>query len=152
MKTANHFACLVFVLLASFAANKVCAEDSNIEIPAGLSVQRTVRVEKLSQLKGEPGVVIVLQNPGTFYVGGLYWVLWVGGKPYAEGLCEIPKLEKLEASNNTTRCFTLSAAAWEKLPDAAPLFLTWGKSEPKKGALPFAKLDKKKLEDAVKRP
>ena len=138
-------------LLAFFVAQEIRAEDSNIEVPAGLSVQRIVRVEKLPQLKGQPGVVIVLHNPGSFYIGGLYWVLWAGGKSYAEGACGVPALEKQEA-NNSTRCFTLSAAAWEKLPQDAPLFLTWGESAPQKGSTPFGKLDKKKIEEPAKRP
>ena len=126
-------------------------KEENAFDTSQVTVQRIVRAAKLPQAKGEPGVVIVLHNPQTFYIGGLYWVLWAGGKPYAEGTCDLAKLDKQHAGENKTRCFTLSAAAWEKLPQGAPLFLTWGESAPQGDSLPLAKLDKKKIEDADRR-
>ncbi len=49
-----------------------------------VTVKRIYRAKSRRPANSRPAVIIKLFNPDHFYVAGLYWVLWVGDKPYDE--------------------------------------------------------------------
>jgi hypothetical protein len=117
-------------------------------------VRKIVRVEKHPSFDGKPAIVIELHNPDAFYVGGLYWALWVGDKvfrPAGHGHIDLKQLTKVQQDELLKQIaelhlefYALSEAEWDAVKDGAPLALSWGDSDYKRHSL--GKLDKSRLQ------
>jgi hypothetical protein len=118
-------------------------------------VGKIVRVEKHPSFDGKPAIVIELYNPDVFYVGGLYWALWIGDQvlmPAGHGHIDPKQLTKeqqdelfKEIAGLHIEYYAVSEQAWDAIKDGAPLALTWGNSRDSKRH-GLGKLDKSKLQ------
>jgi hypothetical protein len=119
-------------------------EPVSIYGPGSTDVSR-VRVQQIRRVDASvsgnagPGVEIELvSSGGEFYVGGLYWVLWIGDTHAIESRC---------GPDGRHLCFFFSQAVWNQLPMGAPLRLTWGEGD-RERVQPFAQLDKTLLDES----
>ena len=130
---------------AAFAAHSKVTPTSHPFSTDRVTVKRIYRAK--ASADRERVVIIKLFNPDHFYVGGLYWVLWVGDKPYDERQCvnetDSPSEQDMrESSTNQTRCFFVPERHWKEFRQGDPLFLTWGRLRAA-GQWPFGRLDKR---------
>ena len=92
------FLLLLITVTGPLGAASVAAESQNASLDTGagvparnevartthpfstdrVTVKRIYRAKSHRPADGGPAVIIKLLNPDHFYVGGLYWVLWVG--------------------------------------------------------------------------
>jgi hypothetical protein len=117
-------------------------------------VGKILRVEQHPSFNNKPAIVIELYNPDAFYVGGLYWSLWIGGKVLKPAgfahinqkqLTKEQKAELLEEiASLHAEAYALSEQDWDAILDGAPLALTWGDSKDSKSHS-LGKLDKSML-------
>jgi hypothetical protein len=100
---------------------------------------RSIRyVEKVHELKGEPGIEIQLQNTERFHMGDLDWSLQIGDLKL--------RGPRGRSADHRSLTYVLNLDDWNKLRDGAPLYLTWGTFDAKqKSVQPFAYLNKKEL-------
>ena len=115
-----YFLALIFITAFVFP---VYSQRSGAEI----TVKSIRQLPKVKERANKTFVLIELEtsNPKGFYVGGLYWCLYIGN---LTGIGETT-FTGTEVSRGGTRLFLVAEADWKKLKNGDPMVLTWGCSD-----------------------
>lgn len=88
----------------------------------------------------KPAIEVEIVSPNGWYVGGWFWVLWIGEIASRENVCAAGEV-------GAVKCFQFNAEDWGRLRQGDPLVLTWGESAQERDhTIPFAYLDKTQLD------
>ena len=115
---------IIFVLCLVYAV------DGQIKLVGEITVNSIRRVPKSKENNNKSFIEIELHtsNPNGFYVGALYYCLYIGT---LKGISE-HSFSSTESMGSHIRFFNVAEEDWKKLKNGDPLLLGWGCNESKR--------------------